>query len=92
MPSELAALEPDLAGRFGTGLYFADEAHLDPRAALRLAGAPAGAPGGPDPLRRRAAYPLDPGPVIDCRGLAARDALPDLRGVKGEMLWSAAAT
>jgi glycine oxidase len=24
--------------------------------------------------------------TIDCRGLAARDALPDLRGVKGEML------
>jgi glycine oxidase len=24
--------------------------------------------------------------VIDCRGLAARDALPDLRGVKGEMV------
>ena len=26
------------------------------------------------------------GPVVDCRGLAARDRLPDLRGVKGEML------
>jgi glycine oxidase len=26
------------------------------------------------------------GQVIDCRGLAARDALPDLRGVKGEMV------
>jgi glycine oxidase len=27
-----------------------------------------------------------PGLVLDCRGLAARDRLPDLRGVKGEML------
>ena len=26
------------------------------------------------------------GPVVDCRGLAARDRLTDLRGVKGEML------
>src|SRR6185312_621966 len=26
------------------------------------------------------------GTLIDCRGLAARDVLPDLRGVKGEML------
>ena len=26
------------------------------------------------------------GPVFDCRGLEARDRLPDLRGVKGEML------
>ena len=24
--------------------------------------------------------------VVDCRGLAARDALPDLRGVRGEMI------
>jgi glycine oxidase len=24
--------------------------------------------------------------VIDCRGLAARDKFPDLRGVKGEMI------
>lgn len=29
-------LEPDLGGRFDKGLYFADEAHLDPRAALVL--------------------------------------------------------
>ena len=32
------------------------------------------------------AAPRPAGTVIDCRGLAARDALPDLRGVKGEML------
>ena len=30
----LAALEPDLAGRFRRALYFPDEAHLDPRKAL----------------------------------------------------------
>ncbi len=32
---EIAELEPDLAGRFGTGLFFSEEAHLDPRQALR---------------------------------------------------------
>ncbi len=49
----IAALEPDLAGRFAHGLFFPDEAHLDPRAALAsLAGAPGGA-GRADPLRRR---------------------------------------
>ena len=38
----IGELEPDLAGRFGRGLYFAEEAHLDPRAALAsLAWAPA---------------------------------------------------
>ena len=30
----IAALEPDLAGRFSRALFFADEAHLDPRSAL----------------------------------------------------------
>ncbi len=32
---EIAELEPDLAGRFGSGLFFSEEAHLDPRKALR---------------------------------------------------------
>ena len=33
--ARIAALEPDLAGRFHKGLFFAGEGHLDPRAALR---------------------------------------------------------
>jgi glycine oxidase len=87
----IGALEPDLAGRFSQALYFREEGHLDPRAALtalarRLAelgasirfGVAAQADG------ERAAR--GDGTVIDCRGLAARDALPELRGVKGEML------
>ncbi|MBN9887896.1 FAD-dependent oxidoreductase [Salipiger abyssi] len=77
----LAALEPDLGGRFERGLHVAEEAHLDPRAALRH-------------LRERlsqagAVFASAPAPgaglTVDCRGLAARDVLPDLRGVKGEM-------
>jgi glycine oxidase len=32
----IGALEPDLAGRFSTALFFGAEAHLDPRAALRF--------------------------------------------------------
>ena len=86
------ALEPDLAGRFRRGLYFPQEAHLAPRAALaalvdRLGkqGIVIDAPGedGAFPAARRG---LDKAVDIDCRGLAARDSLPDLRGVKGEML------
>ncbi|QIK41555.1 FAD-dependent oxidoreductase [Pontivivens nitratireducens] len=77
----LAALEPDLEGRFDRALHVADEAHLDPRAALRH-------------LRARlehagVAFVAEPGHAkgltFDCRGLAARDNLKDLRGVKGEM-------
>ena len=32
--ARIAELEPDLAGRFRKGLFFADEGHLDPRVAL----------------------------------------------------------
>jgi len=83
----IAALEPDLAGRFERGLYFAEEGHLDARAtlaalALRL-----------ESLGVRIRFGLEasvdriPGrTVIDCSGLAAAARLGDLRGVKGEML------
>ncbi|MEM9726494.1 MAG: FAD-dependent oxidoreductase [Pseudomonadota bacterium] len=88
---QIADLEPDLAGRYRSALYFADEGHLDPRRVLAS-------------LRRRLqesgvrfktghvltadarAAPPDADWRIDCRGLAARDALPDLRGVRGEMV------
>ncbi|MBS0520402.1 MAG: FAD-dependent oxidoreductase [Proteobacteria bacterium] len=83
----IAELEPDLAGRFRQGLFFADEAHVDPRRALAALA---------EALRRRgvpirfgtelAPAGIEAGLVVDCRGLAARDALPDLRGVRGEML------
>ena len=84
----IAALEPDLAGRFDRALYFAQEAHLDPRQALdaldaRLTGLP-------NVVRRFGVdadtLPAAPDWTIDCRGFAARGALPGLRGVKGEML------
>lgn len=79
-PADPATLEPELAGRFARGLFFAAEAHLDPRAALAALR---------DGLAARgvAIHAGDPrGRVIDCRGLAARDHLPDLRVIRGEML------
>ncbi|MEO1774739.1 MAG: FAD-dependent oxidoreductase [Pseudomonadota bacterium] len=81
----IATLEPDLAGRFQRALYFPTEAHLAPRQTLarllaRLAEAGV-------TLEQDEIAPQDvPGTVFDCRGLAARDDLPGLRGVKGEML------
>ena len=80
----IAELEPDLAGRFAHGLFFPDEAHLDPRAALVSLAARLADRG--VPIRFGVAAEEVPGPVLDCRGLAARDRLTDLRGVKGEML------
>ena len=83
----IASLEPDLSGRFRRGLFFASEAHLDPRRALAALA---------DKLARLGvpvSFGVDFAPaaaggryVIDCRGLAARDTLADLRGVRGEML------
>ena len=83
---DIASLEPDLAGRFSRALFFPKEAHLDPRMATgelarRLAAMPH--------VTIRHGTEAEPEGcdwVIDCRGHAARDRLPDLRGVKGEML------
>jgi glycine oxidase len=82
----VAALEPDLAGRFTKGLFFPDEAHLDPRAALASLALRLERLGGWIRFGVEARSGAIAGHVIDCRGLAARDVLPDLRGVKGEML------
>ena len=81
----VAALEPDLAGRFGRALFFAREAHLDPRLALPALARQFAERGGRlllgvDEVAERFEQ------VVDCRGFAARGALPGLRGVRGEML------
>jgi glycine oxidase len=85
--ARIAALEPDLAGRFDEALFFPGEAHLDPRAAVAALAAHLKGRANvalrfaeKDPQQARADW------TIDCRGLAAQDALPDLRGVRGEML------
>jgi glycine oxidase len=85
--ADVASLEPDLGTRFATGLLYADEGHMDPIAALShlLAGARAA---GAEIAFGAALDPAEaPGDVvIDCRGLAARAALPRLRGVRGERI------
>lgn len=81
-PDRLAELEPDLSGRFDRALFFPAEAHLDPRTAMAALQAGLAARG----VTVAADLPPEPGRVVDCRGLAARDILTDLRGVRGEML------
>lgn len=75
-----AGLEPDLAGRFSKGLFYADEAHLDPVLALRALRRGLEACGVPF----RSGLPV--GRIVDCRGMAARDDLADLRPVRGEVV------
>ena len=82
----LGELEPALAGRFREALFFPHEAHVEPRHVL---------PALHEQLQRAGAVirfnqAVEPrtleGTVIDCRGLAARDVFPDLRGVRGEIV------
>lgn len=75
-----ADVEPALAGRFARGLFFAQEAHLDPRLALNEMR---------EKLQQRGVtfhHGKPSGRVIDCRGIHAAAALPGLRAVRGEML------
>ncbi len=75
----IAGLEPQLAGRFQQGLLFRDEAHLDPRRALRdLADAVTNAGG-----VIHWETPAPPDVAIVTTGMAAP--LPGLRPVRGEM-------
>ena len=90
--TQMEAMEPDIGNRFDMGLHYAEEAHLDPRQTLL---------GLLESLRQNELFSIEfdrqlseaelasaprTGWRIDCRGLAARDSLSDLRGVKGEML------
>jgi len=82
-------LEPSLEGRFREALFFPHEGHVEPRRVLPQLHEKITKAGGeirfnsecePDKLAK------DSGIVIDCRGIFARDAVKDVRGVKGEMI------
>jgi glycine oxidase len=83
---EIAALEPDLGGRFNDALFFAQEGHVDPRQVLPALHAALHAAGVPIEFKSAAAPRDLDGTVVDCRGIAARDVCRDLRGVKGEII------
>jgi len=84
----IGEIEPDLADRFPYGLYFPKEAHLEPRDATAALGkALAQMPNATLHYSTEAnGETKDFDWTIDCRGFAAKPALPQLRGVKGEML------
>lgn len=91
--AQIASLEPALSGRFRSGLYFANEAHMETPRALTYLLDTVQADGVEVVLGERW-RPDAPGPandfVVDCRGLAARSELPSLRGVRGERMLIAA--
>ncbi|WP_293574357.1 FAD-dependent oxidoreductase [Phaeobacter sp.] len=79
--AEIEALEPALAGRFQQGLFFDQEAHLDPRQGL-IDLAQAAVKAGVD---LRLGHPAPKQVDLDCTGMPAGDQLTDLRPVRGEM-------
>ncbi len=83
--SAIADLEPDLGGRFQSGLFFADEAHFNALAALGYLLEEARRAGVTIFLGQGWQGQVD-GLTIDCRGFSARDDVPELRGVRGERL------
>jgi glycine oxidase len=86
----LAAIEPSLEGRFRDALFFPGEGHVEPRRVLpklhqRIIAAGGTIKFNSEPRLADIAADSDK-IVIDCRGLAARDTEPELRGVKGELI------
>jgi len=91
--AQIAQLEPDLAGRFEHALHFEDECHVDPRQALAFLAGRLRELGGvirygvsAAEIEAAVQAPALARRLVDCRGFGARAALPDLRGVRGEML------
>ena len=82
----LAELEPSLEGRFREALFFPGEGHVEPRRVLPQLHQRIIAAGGTVTFDSDVDADRIDGIVIDCRGLAARDHEPSLRGVKGEMI------
>ncbi|MEO1206786.1 MAG: FAD-dependent oxidoreductase [Pseudomonadota bacterium] len=84
--AEIATLEPALEQRFTDALFFADEAHMSARDALTfllqaivVAGCDLQLGRDVESFSKR-----DHDLLVDARGLAARNVLRDLRGVRGE--------
>ncbi|WP_298256209.1 FAD-dependent oxidoreductase [Bradyrhizobium sp.] len=82
----VSEIEPSLDGRFREGLFYPDEGHVEPRKILGELHARIRALGGSIEFNSAVEPDQLDGTVIDCRGLAARQAQGELRGVKGELI------
>lgn len=83
---QITSLEPDLEGRFEKALFFAEEGHVDPRKALLALERRLKDLGGETVFCGAPLNSEDFDWVVDCTGIAAREQLADLRGMRGEML------
>jgi glycine oxidase len=81
--TELARLEPELTGRFQQGLFYPQEAHVEPAAAMAFLLNAIRRLGGDVALGCSSAE-AQGDVTIDCRGIGASGDLKALRGVRGE--------
>lgn len=84
---EIAALEPDLAGRFRHGLFFEQEGHLDPRLAIASLQERLISMGVAFHLGVESITEIGFDRIVDCTGHAQLGSLEELRGIRGEMLY-----
>lgn len=83
--ADLKDIEPQVAERFSAALFFPSEAHMDAMAAMQTLLASILDLGGEVHFgMARSAGAESEEHFIDCRGLAARDQVSGLRGVRGE--------
>ena len=83
--ARIAALEPDLSGRFERGLYYSGEAHVDAIKAMNWLLTEIRALGVEVDLGQTW-QPRGEDVTIDCRGIGSKANLPSLRGVRGERI------
>ncbi|MBB3406682.1 glycine oxidase [Rhizobium sp. BK316] len=82
---EIATLEPSLAGRFRHGLFFPQEAHLNPREVLHALKDDLSAKG--VTFAEEIADDGEFAEIVDCTGVGQIGQCEELRGVRGEMLY-----
>jgi glycine oxidase len=95
---ELSKLEPELSNQFSSAIYLPEEAWLSPSKTLKLL-ADRLIEGGVSWYPSRVILDIMPHVittnegehsfdlVIDCRGLGAKSQWPEIRGVRGEIIW-----
>ena len=82
----IETLEPDLADRFKTALFYPDEGHIQPSIVMNWLLETLYKIGVDIQFGAEADMSAIDGIVIDCTGMAAQGALKQLRGLRGEMM------
>lgn len=97
LPADMLQLEPELT-KFQQGYYFPQEGHIDSQGVFQALGKALQAHAVTWHFSTHVNHVL-PGEihyddgvkkfdwVFDCRGLGAKSSFPDLRGVRGELIW-----